>query len=64
MSLLLRAQNALIFPLAPNTDSKRWKNTALLREGFLRCGEFSDAILFLMEDMIPYPETARWQYFD
>jgi len=45
-------------------DWKLLRNTELLREGFLRCGEFSDAILFLMEDMIPYPETARWQYFD
>ena len=35
---------------------------ALLREGFLRCGEYSDVIRFLMEDMILYPETAFYEY--
>jgi hypothetical protein len=45
--------------------SKQLKNTELLREGFLRCGEYSDVIRFLMEDIILYPEAACiGQYFD
>ena len=50
--------DALIFPHAPSTDWKQWKSTAPSREDCLLCGEFSDVILFLTEDMILYPENC------
>ena len=49
-----KGRNAPIFPPAPSMDWRRWKNTALWKEGLSPRGEFSAAILSRAGALIPF----------